>query len=140
MNINRLYRSVLNDVENVLGNDSTFSDELNKFCKKYFGSKFVGVFASDQIPNLKNNEYAIVNLDKSNEPGSHWVSLAMVNNKLNFYDSFGRTPRIIGLGSKNINYDKSDGEQKDSEENCGQRAITYLIIGDELGFNVANKI
>lgn len=139
-NIDFIYESILKYVEDVLGNKTTYSGTLDNFCKKYFGEKFKGVFPSDMVPILNNNEMCIINLDKSNQPGSHWVSLANENGDLYFYDSFGRKQeKIIDLygGTK---YDTEDGEQDEKETNCGQRAITFLIIGKHFGFEMASEI
>ena len=87
---NIIYNQVLKLVEHQLSNKTTYQRDLLKFGKRVFGDKFVGVFASDRIPKLKEGQYAILNLDKSDEPGSHWIAVAMKNNKTHVYDSFGR--------------------------------------------------
>ena len=138
--IDFIYESILKNVEDVLGNKTTYSGDLDIFCKKYFGNRFKGVFPSDMVPILNTNELCIINLDKSNQSGSHWVALANENGDLYFYDSFGRKQENIINISGGTKYDTQDGEQKEYETNCGQRAITFLIIGKHFGFDLAIEI
>ncbi len=138
MDIDLIYSEILNKVESKLGIHTTTNIELDLFCKKIFGNRFVGTFPSDLIPNfLHNGEMCILNLDKSDKPGSHWVALAKENHELFFYDSFGRDPKSIIKINKKLKFDKKDKEQDDDEKNCGQRCITFLIIGFYYGFETA---
>ena len=70
--------------------------------------------------------YAIVNLDKHDMPGSHWVAMAdsMV------YDSFGRD---VGLGETT----ERDVEQGRREDNCGQRCVAFLCVYHAYGPEIA---
>ena len=127
------YNELLSDFEYVLGKGTTYSNDLDKVGKGIFGNRFIGIYSSDKIPILKNGDLLIANLDKSNQPGSHWVSIAKKNNKVYFYDSFGRPydsimPSIKGLG---VNEQKDlDPEQNKIENNCGQRSLAWLCILD----------
>lgn len=140
MDVKTAYDIILKNIEEVMGSSATMSNQLDKFCKRYFGSLFIGVFPSDNIPELKSGEMCILNLDKSSEPGSHWVSYSRDEDKYYFYDSFGRKPRSIIYLKKRVIYDRVDKEQNINEENCGQRCIAYLIIGNEFGFDLASGI
>ena len=51
---------------------------INNLLKDY--KNFIGCFSKDQIPLIKNNKSIIMNLNNSNEPGSHWKALKRVNN------------------------------------------------------------
>ncbi len=85
------YNHILKTIgHKLLGSDTTYLDDLNDVGKRLFGNKFVGVFPSDRIPRLKNNQYVILNLDKEGKSGSHWVAVVKHNNKSFLYDSFGR--------------------------------------------------
>ena len=58
-------------------NKTTGTEQLEKAGNELFGNKFHGVYMSDQAPNLsKTKPYAIVNFDKSTDPGngSHWIA------------------------------------------------------------------
>jgi len=142
----RLYKKFLHNVESILGNETTISSDLNRVGKSLLKSKFAGVFPADQIPKLaKRSPYAIVNLDTSDESGSHWIALARKDGKVYFYDSFGRPNKSIlpllkssGNGTT-VDTDK-DAEQEISETNCGARSMAWLILFDKYGVNMAMRI
>ena len=70
-----LYNKVLVKIEKLIGSGSTSDVQLMDLCLKLFGSRFKGVFAYDDIFELKHGEMAIFNLDTKKQPGSHWVSV-----------------------------------------------------------------
>ena len=49
---------------------------------------FNGVSSKDNLPKIKNGAY-IINLDEYSDIWTHWVALYMVNNDVNYFDSFG---------------------------------------------------
>ena len=51
----------------------------------------MGCFSKDQIKLIENNKgmIMIINLQDSNQPGSHWIALKGVNNTIFVFDSFG---------------------------------------------------
>ena len=142
------YNIILKHIEKHLGKTTTYSDKLHSVGKKFLGVKFKGVFPSDKIPKLNDlSPYCIVNVDKSNESGSHWMSIVKSNSKSNciLYDSFGRRNKMIipslrfsGNG-KIIDTDR-DAEQKIKEENCGARSCAWLVFYDKYGEKNAMKI
>lgn len=123
----------------MIGNDTTYEGELEKVGIKLFGLKFKGVYPSDKIPILNDlKSYAILNLDKSNEAGSHWVAIAHENNKTFLYDSFGRKgtkiiPTLYHSGNGRIINTDLDKEQKEEETNCGARSMSFLLFFDKYG-------
>jgi hypothetical protein len=133
------YDYILNNISHKLvGNTTTYLDTLNDIGIKLFDDKFIGVFPSDKIPILNNNQYVILNLDKSGQAGSHWVSVVKHNNKAYLYDSFGRKaskiiPSLIKSGNGIIVDTELDAEQIASEYDCGARAITSLLVMDLFG-------
>ena len=58
---------------------------------------YLSTFSKDKIPLIENNKSLIFNLQNSNEPGSHWISLSRKNNNIFIFDSFG-----VGHIPKNI--------------------------------------
>ena len=138
----QIYNSILkNEIIPLIGDKSTFQDELEGVSKKLLGVKFKGVYASDRIPKLNDlSPYAILNLDKSDEPGSHWVSLVNIPNSKDsiLYDSFGRNhkqiiPDLQFSGNGRILNDTKDIEQKITQEDCGARSIAFLVFFDRYG-------
>ena len=128
------------------GNKTTYLDQLNGIGNKLLGVKFAGVYPSDKIPILNDlKKYAILNLDTSKEPGSHWVAIAKNEDDTYIYDSFGRchTKIIKGLvysgNGRIINCDL-DAEQHIKETNCGARSLAWLCLFDIWGVNVAKLI
>jgi hypothetical protein len=140
--INAINEQLVKLVEKHLKHDqSTFNTELHAKGLDYFGKKFAGVFAADQIPRLPFGHYAIANLDKSNQPGSHWIALARSPKHYIVYDSFGRNTKKIlpTLTMSNIQTD-NDAEQSPTEDNCGQRCLAWLLLFDNWGQRMAMKL
>lgn len=51
---------------------------------------FRGVYMRDSLPKLpKINECAIVNLDSSDNLGTHWVAYVKKGINVNYFDAFG---------------------------------------------------
>ena len=136
----QLYKQILKTVViPLVGDDVTYLTDLERIGHLMFGVHFKGVYPSDKIPKLNDlKKYCILNLDRSDEPGSHWVALAKTGNKTYFYDSFGRKNSKIlknlefsGNG-RIIDTDK-DVEQHFSENNCGARCCAWLLFFDRYG-------
>lgn len=111
-----IYETLLKDiVYPMLGQKVTYSNDLHDVGKQLLGKDFVGVFASDQIPKLKNKQCCILNLDRSDQGGSHWISVYKDGKKNLTYDSFG------------VDADY-DSEQMIEEKDCGARSISFLLV------------
>lgn len=142
----KIYNKLLKRIEKLVKhNHTTFSTELYDVGKHIFGNKFHGVYSSDKIPKLKNRQYCIVNLDASDESGSHWIALARNKDKTYFYDSFGRPNKIIlpslnKSGNGSVLNTEDDREQGFKESNCGQRCIAFLLFFDLYGAEKALEI
>jgi len=141
-----IYKSLLKNIaEPILTDQSTYSTDLTRVGKQLLGDDFVGVFAADKIPSMSNGRYAIVNLDKTGQAGSHWVALAKSNNNTLMYDSFGRKnikilPSAITSGNGKIIDTDKDAEQRISEYNCGARVIAWLLLHKYWGPKMAKLI
>jgi len=133
------YNKILVEVKKSIGNKTTYGHTLQKEAIKHLGYRFKGVFASDKIPKLnKLRSFAILNLDNSNQPGSHWIAVALDGKNLIVYDSFGRNHTKIIPNLKNefrgkIHNTDLDPEQRKDEFNCGQRSIGWLIFFQKYG-------
>lgn len=145
-NAEQSYRDELKKMKKLVGNKITYSDELARVGDDLFGEKFMGVFTADKIPNhIKELHMAIVNLDNSNETGSHWVSVCKDKKGIIWvYDSFGRRihkilPSIYGRGRK-IKSTERDKEQGFKETNCGARSLAFLRVFHKLGSDYAKYI
>ena len=139
------YNKILKDITDAMGDKSTFLSELNGVGRKLLGVKFHGVYPSDKIPRLNDlSPYCILNLDKSNEPGSHWVALAKLEDKNAsvIYDSFGRDhmkiiPNLQYSGNGRIIQPEDDSEQHVFELSCGQHCLGFLLFLDRYGIKNA---
>ena len=120
-----------------------YSSEIDAYMKKH--PEYLGTVASDKIsdlnPNGERNAF-IVNLDKSNEPGSHWISLFISSRdderSVEYFDSFGKDPPAnISRGIKKF-VDKMNTPTKllmkinkvkhqfEDTASCGLHAINFL--------------
>ena len=86
--VQHLYEFTLNQVQKHMGTGITSDAEINDYCR--FLQNFRGTHAWDKIPKLKNMESCILNLDTSDQPGSHWIALYQYKNKTYMFDSFDR--------------------------------------------------
>ena len=138
------YNKILKDIKKQLGNKTTYSSDLNSLGIRLLGGKFNGVYPADKIKISKKQPYCIVNTDTSKGMGEHWCALAMMDNKIIFYDSFARDgvkliPQLKNIGLRIINTD-DDIEQKILQSDCGQRSLSWLIFLDKYGAEEAMLI
>jgi hypothetical protein len=134
------YDTILRSVKKLVGGKTTYLQQLAKAGKTKFGAKFHGVYPSDRIPQLTaRTPYTILNLDRSDQPGSHWIAVAKSNNDIIVYDSFGRTHKTIipalgrgFVGGKVIDTDR-DVEQDIMATDCGARSLSFLVFFDRYG-------
>lgn len=85
----------------------------------------------DALPKKpKTNECAIVNLDKTIGPGTHWVAYKKFGNLVKYYDSFGKLPpppELINYFGKHVqimyNYNK---DQNFNSIKCGHLCLKFL--------------
>ena len=82
------YENNLELLEDILGNESTTDVDLLKIGILLFNNRFVGVFPSDKMKKLKNNQMCIINTD--DHSGTHWLACYIYKNKTYVYDSFDR--------------------------------------------------
>ena len=146
---NKLFNKYLEELRPKYGSITTFSDDIHKVGKKLFKKKFIGVFASDTVPHLKNNmkhnQYCIFNVDKLGQAGSHWVATAKDIKSIDQYvfDSYGRqTQNLVPLFKpkypiKDTDYDP---DQTIEQIDCGLRCLAWLMLFDKKGWEYARFI
>ena len=67
------------------------SSIMFRVCKNYLGT-----FPSDKLPEGVDGAHSfIANIDSSNQPGTHWISIAVDESGCaNYFDSYGLPPMI----------------------------------------------
>ena len=75
--------------------------QINKIIENDFYAKkyYLGTVAIDQLPQyFKYPSCFIVNNQKSNQPGQHWIAIYFgKNRKAEFFDSFGQNAKYYNL-------------------------------------------
>ena len=57
---------------------------------------YLGCYPADILPrNIRKHCCWIWNVDESNKSGTHWVAIAKRNNRITFFDSYGKTPEFF---------------------------------------------
>ena len=144
-----LYNNILNKrIYPLVGDKSTYMNDLDRVGRKLLGIKFKGVFPSDKIPKLNDlKPYCVLNLDRSTESGSHWIGLAKIHgkDKCVVYDSFGRSnkkiiPSLQKSGNGAIEDTDRDAEQDIMQTDCGARSLCWLVMLDKHGVDLAKLI
>ncbi len=133
-------------MESFLGIDETDTDQLNRVGFQYIPN-FLGTFARDHIPkNILPNQSLVINEGKMSSGGWHWMALfCMPDGNFLFYDSFGRGHKTA-LKTNTINRKKiTDADMKDREQivkenNCGPRALAFLLVASRHGYHLASLI
>lgn len=84
----------------------------------------------DGLPkNPKKVECAIVNLDSSENNGTHWVAYVKDNNYCEYFNSYGDLPPPLELKEYLKNYDIHYNYftyQRFNTVNCGHLCLKYL--------------
>ena len=56
---------------------------------------YAGTFALDEFPSsIPSGRIYVINLDNSNQEGSHWVQVGTLDAVISYFDSFGRPPPL----------------------------------------------
>ena len=105
--------------------------DLIKYAKLLKIPYFRGVFMRDKLPKSpKKNETAIVNLDTSYGPGTHWTAYKKIGNRIWYFDSFGNLrppPELVKyFGPRadiKYNYER---EQSFNSVVCGHLCLQFL--------------
>ena len=99
------------------------------------GPKFLGVFASDQLPagGKVNGPCAfVVNTDPSTKPGSHWIAIFIAaDGTAEYFDSYGLEPNVKSILSFLARYSRLGWNtvpvQGPFSSVCGHYCIYFVI-------------
>lgn len=110
------------------------TSDINNELKDY--NCYIGTYARDLLPKkviIKRPLALIMNTDKANKPGQHWIALFIdKNNNANYLDSYGFPPmcqEIIKFLSLNkVKYIQYNTQQLQSviTSTCGYYCIQFI--------------
>ena len=110
---------------------------INILSKDKFSRKlFCGVLPIDELKNFifRKPCSLIINTDKSNKPGEHWIALFITENGyLEYFDSYGIRPykkeiyHFIKKHKLKLIYNKKK-IQNSLSTNCGKFCLLYLLL------------
>jgi hypothetical protein len=141
MSAEQLYKDFLVLTRNLVGRGISTERTITGVATSLFGPKYAGTFASDEVPSDFSG-YAVVNLQKRGQPGSHWVAIVnLEDDTYMVYDSFGRgTSTILPKLKLNTIDTEHDPEQSNREEDCGARVLAWILVFDTIGADGAIRI
>jgi hypothetical protein len=133
-----------------VGDKVTTDSDLSATGRRLIGREFSGVYASDRIPKFKasGTTYYIVNIDRHDQPGTHWLALVRRGRDVYLYDSFGRPvqqtlphlPDLCVSQGMKLDAGKSRPEQRVDQDDCGARSMAWLLLFKRFGPRVAKLI
>ena len=122
-------------IKNVMLPNKTLSNfELEDAAKRLKISTFRGVFLLDRFPRKPNKkECGIVNFDKSDGPGTHWVAWYKNGKTKIYFDSYGVQPpiEVVKYLEKPIHY-YTDKLQPVGQVFCGHLCL-HVLKGLDIG-------
>jgi len=121
-----------------------YDDQIESVMNNYKQKGYRGVYAIDEVDKIpvSNKMGVVLNLDKHNQPGSHWVALyidADGDQSVEYYDSFAEDPPESLMKDIKIIVDKINPDtylkfkinkikqQSESSDSCGFLAMQFLI-------------
>lgn len=101
------------------------SNELQHLMR--FKEGFKGVFPRDQLPDMREGECLIFNVDTNTLPGKHWIALKLHHNYLFYFDPSANPPMmdVARKYRKPILY-LDDNVQPYFSETCGEHCVYFL--------------
>lgn len=122
---------ILNKNKLILPNKPLNNEELERYASCLKIPFFRGVFMRNGLPRkIWKNEAAIVNLDNTNGPGTHWVCYKKLFDSIYYFDSFGNLPPpkelqeyFYAVPNVVFNYDK---RQREDTSVCGHLCLEFL--------------
>ncbi len=105
--------------------------QIIKYAREYKIPYFRGIYFRDTLPKKpKEYETSIVNLDKNENQGTHWVCYIKRKSKIIYFDPLGNVSpplELIIYFSGNTVYYNHQSKQKPGTVNCGHLCLKFLI-------------
>src|SRR5271155_1525977 len=103
--------------------------EIEKYIRLLKIKHFKGCYMRDQLRNLKSKkiECGVLNLNLSDEPGSHWTCWFKMSDKNYYFNSFGLPPpkELVDYLKSPIIYSTFQ-LQGMNDQNCGKWCLKIL--------------
>lgn len=101
--------------------------DIMHYAKRLHIPYFRGVFMRNDLPRMiRYIECAVVNLDTTDGPGTHWVCYKKHANIIQYFDSFGNLRPPLEL----LNYFNSGGESVNVQYNYNsQQSLNTVVCG-----------
>lgn len=104
---------------------------MAEICKELKINNFKGVFMRDELNKNRSsthNECLVLNIDHSNNEGTHWTCLFIKYDKLLYFDSYGFEPplEVLEYYKGENRFYNSFKIQKNNEVICGHYCIYVL--------------
>ena len=112
------------------------SNEVIVIAREIKISNFLGVFAADQICNIRCNQVGtvIVNTDPSHLPGRHWISLFLGEKDIYIYDPLSLNvyksdffKKFLIRMNKVLHFNAIQIQRADSMM-CGYHALVFCFV------------
>ena len=96
--------------------------ELNEIARRLKIPNFKGTLMSDEVESVPSSgdQCAIVNLESSEQNGSHWVTFSRLGSKRTYFDSYGQQPPVEIL--------KQLKTKKEHAQNLPAVKCNYLVV------------
>ena len=122
----------------------------NTEIREYYSNepRFNGVYSRDNLPKITKNGAYVINLDKYENTGTHWIALFIKTNEVIYFDSFGieHVPKEINKFIRSKELGSAVGNNKKIKANifriqaydsimCGYfciEFINYMLKGKTL--------
>ena len=106
--------------------------------------KLNGIYMKDELPtNLKEGNY-IINLENSNQSGSHWTCFIKSKNDIFYYDSFGvvMPQNAYDIFLKNVDniYHIDKHDQNLDATSCGWWVVAFLFYMTNTNGHMLNRM
>ena len=121
---------------------SSITNVLKQYQKIYPSFKSLGAMPLDfqklgitaykvkKLLKKYNKIGMVVNMDKSNKPGSHWVTMLITPKQVEYFDSYGlKPPKNIEkfIEKLKLPYVYNKQRHQYSESECGMYSIYYIV-------------
>lgn len=117
---------------NALPQRALTHEEVAKYAKELNIQNFRGVYMRDQLPaRPRYHESAVINLDNSTGPGTHYVAYVKRGRKVWYFDSYGDLPpprelvHYFGSSANTFVYNTTRVQNMNTRS-CGRLCLQFL--------------